>query len=132
MLSLLKMIEDCLVAQQVPSPVKGGQCQIESPYSGCRAIEYCQTGVYPEPPSPVNQTEDLKITKEVGIQCELLLCENQAATTSVAIQTSDDPIPGAAVTDVALLLLLLIIYIPILLLVFLTHNLLLVCFLKIH
>ena len=36
----------------------------------------------------VNPTENLRLTKEVGIQCELLVCENQVAMTSVAIQTA--------------------------------------------
>ena len=49
----------------------------------------------------VNPTENLRLTKEVGIQCELLVCENQVAMTSVAIQTADVCPPSVDVSDIS-------------------------------
>ena len=43
----------------------------------------------------------MRLTKEVGIQCELLVCENQVAMTSVAIQTADVCPPSVDVSDIA-------------------------------
>ena len=98
------MIEDCLVGQQFPSSVRGDQCQIDSP-SSCGVFEYSQTDACPETQSSssvtVNPTENLRLTKEVGIQCELLVCENQVAMTSVAIQTADVCPPSVDVSDIA-------------------------------
>ena len=98
------MIEDCLVAQQFPSSVRGDQCQIDSP-SSCGVFEYSPTDACPEAPSSssvtVNPTENLRLTKEVGIQCELLVCESQEAMTSVATQTSDICPPSVDVSDIS-------------------------------
>ena len=97
------MIEDCLVAQQFLSSVRGDQCQINSP-SSCGVFEYCHTDAYPKGPSSssvtVNPTENLRLTKDVGIQCELLLGENQVAMTSVAIQTADVCPPSVNISDI--------------------------------
>ena len=91
---MLKIIEDRLASQQGSSSVRADQYQIESPSPSSGALEYCQTEiVYPEPsPSSVcvNPTENLKQTKEFGIQCELLVSDSQATMTSIAIQTADD------------------------------------------
>ena len=51
--------------------------------------------------STVNSTENLRLTKEVGIQCELLVWENQVAMKSAAIQTADVCPPRVDVSDIA-------------------------------
>ena len=98
------MIEGCLVAQQFPSSVRGDQCQIDSP-SSCGVFEYCHTDAYPDPPISssvtVNPTENLRLTKDVGTQCELLECENQVAMTTVAIQTADVCPLSVNISDIA-------------------------------
>ena len=82
---------------------QGRSMPIDSP-SSCGVFEYSQTDACPEAPSSssvtVNPTENLRLTKEVGIQCGLLVCENQVAMTSTAIQTADVCPPSVDVSDI--------------------------------
>lgn len=97
------MLEDCLVIQQVP-PVRGDQSQIESPSHSSGVLEISQTEVCPEHfqgDATVSLTNDLTVSKEVGIQCELLVSKSQSfqpIAASVATQTENQlpnvPTPG--------------------------------------